>query len=55
MVMTMTFTLMILYFLCFLLFYPKLNLTKSGKELDGVKNGNKQYLTISVRIFILEK
>ena len=26
-------------------FFLKLNLTESGKELDGVKNGDKKYLT----------
>jgi hypothetical protein len=26
-------------------FFPKLNLTESSNELDGIKNGNKQYLT----------
>ena len=34
-------------------FFPKLNLTESGKELDGVKNRNKRYLTnISKNIHI---
>ena len=26
-------------------FFPKLHLTESGKELDDIKNGDKQYLT----------
>jgi CRISPR/Cas system CSM-associated protein Csm5 (group 7 of RAMP superfamily) len=26
-------------------FFPKLNLTESGKKLDDIKNGDKQYLT----------